>query len=222
MNNALEESALIFSSIFNDTQQKEIIEIIKDIYLDEENYLTKRLWEFDQKIGSVGGYCMGCDPGKSNPFQGTEDRPIFRPLQYIRSEIDINNIYDNSRNIIANCGLHLEGVIKRFLFEKKILGSIRYSRKTLGETIKVLEKNNYVSNDIIYNLKLILSLYNDAKHDVYSRDDRTRLFIPEDAITCYFASRIIGKNILILLEHPRAKDKYEIDWRKFGRTVKHF
>lgn len=222
MKHALNESVIIFNKVFNDSQKKAVKEIIKDIYMSEEYYSTKRFWEFDQSIGSIGGYCMGCHPGHSNPFQGTDDRPLFRPLQYSRSEIDLNNIYDNSRNIIRNSGLHLEGVLKYFLYKNKFLGSFRYSRKTLGEAISILQNTLEFEPKNINELKLILPLYNDAKHDVFSRGNRTRLFTPEDAIIYYFATRIIGKNVLILARHPLAKNTYEIDWRKFDRNVKHF
>ena len=101
--------------VFTETQMNNINKIIEQIEKEGEEYKTIDLWKFDQSIGGIGGYCQGCDPALSNPFQGTEFRNAYRCLQYIRSDIDILNVNYTARNIIENCGHHFEEVIKIYL-----------------------------------------------------------------------------------------------------------
>ncbi len=76
-------------TVFSDKEISEINNIIEQIEREGQEYKTINLWKFDQTIGGIGGYCQGCNPARSNPFQGTEFRNAYRCLQYVRSDIDI-------------------------------------------------------------------------------------------------------------------------------------
>lgn len=65
-------------SIFSEEQFNNIKKIIEEVEKDREHYKTINLWKFDQTIGGIGGYCQGCNPASSNPFQGTEYRNAYR------------------------------------------------------------------------------------------------------------------------------------------------
>lgn len=69
---------------------------------------------------------------------------------------------------------------------------------------------------------MFVDLYNISKHEILSDDELDRTFHADDAIICYFVCRIIGKEILLLIDNEREKETYEINWNKYGRSIKHF
>lgn len=207
--------------IFDENQIIIINSIIEKIQEEGENYKAIDLWKFDQTIGGIGGYCQGCDPAKSNPFQGTEFRNAYRCLQYIRSYIDILDINYTAREIIENCGHHFEEAIKIYLKKSNKINWIKVSRYPLGKLLNYIVDKNIFEEIIIKELKLFVDLYNISKHEILSNDELDRTFHADDAIICYFACRIVGKKILLKTDQDRENETYEIDWNNYGRKV-HF
>lgn len=208
--------------IFDKKQIDKINYVIEDIVNTGIEYKTINLWEFDQTIGGIGGYCQGCDPARSNPFQGTEFRNVYRCLQYVRSDFDLCNINDVARYTIENCGHHLEEGIKLYLKKKKTFNWIKTMRYPLGKLLQYVIDKQIFEEKIINELTLFVELYNISKHEILSNDELDRTFHADDAITCYFACRIVGKEILLKIDRERESETYEIDWNKYNRDVARF
>ena len=186
--------------IFTKTQNNTIDSIIENIKKAGDNYKTIELWKFDQSLGGIGGYCQGCDPANSNPFQGSIYRNAYRCFQYVRADIDILDLNYTARDIIENCGHHFEESIKIYLSIYKNIFETKLSEE----------------------LKLFVDLYNISKHEILSNDELDRTFHLDDAIICYFASRIVGKKILMLIDNNTAQATYEINWNKYGKNINRF
>ena len=209
-------------SIFNDKQFDKVNSIIKQIKNEKEEYKTTDLWTFDQTIGGIGGYCQGCDPVTSNPFQGTEFRNVYRCLQYVRSDIDILNINYTARYIIENCGYYLEEAIKLYFSKKGKINWLRIRKYPLGKLLKYIKNTKVFEEKIIEQLELFVDIYNISKHEILSDDELTRTFGADDAIIYYFACRIVGKEILIKVYEKMESQIYEIDWNKYRRDINRF
>lgn len=198
-------------TIFNEEQNNMINGIIQKISNEGQEYKTIDLWKFDQYIGGIGGYCQGCDPAKSNPFQETEFRNAYRCLQYIRADIDILDINYTARDIIENGGHHFEEVIKIYLKKHKKLHWIKSSRYPLGKLLHYVIERKLFQEKIINQLKLFVEIYNIAKHEILSNNELDRTFHADDAIMYYFACRIVGKQILLKIDEERTMEAYDID-----------
>lgn len=216
------EQTHVLKSIFNEEQLNIINNIIKKIQKEGQEYRTIKFWEFDRTIGGIGGYCQGCDPANSNPFQGTEYRNAYRCLQYIRADIDILDVNYTARDIVVNCGHHFEESIKIYLKKNNKFKWIRVSRYPLGQLLKYVTDNKIFDEEITERLKLFVELYNISKHVILSNNEIDRTFHADDAIICYFACRIVGKEILLKTDEEREKETYEINWNKFGRKINRF
>ena len=210
MRNALPETYLLYNDLLFEHQRKQVDSILEEIYVNKQRYSTDLLWEVDQEIGGIGGYCMPCDP-KKNPYPGGQYRELFRPLQYARTEIEVSNIHLHSKYVVMNSGLHLEAVARLGLAHFKLLGSIRYMNSTLGKAVRVLSSVNVIPQYIIDGLFQFVNLYNKSKHEVNQDNDRERLFMPDDAIVCYLAARVIGFEVLSILGHESTGYIYKID-----------
>ena len=130
--------------IFTKTQNDTIDSIIEDIKKAGDNYKTIELWEFDQSLGGIGGYCQGCDPANSNPFQGSIYRNAYRCFQYVRADIDILDLNYTARDIIENCGHHFEEAIKIYLRFYKKIEFFKVRKYPLGKLL------NYISDKNIF------------------------------------------------------------------------
>lgn len=103
MKSSLPESFILYQRILSEKQRSAVEKILDEINTNIKTYSTDLLWEVDKDIGGIGGDYMPCDP-KRNPFHG-EYSQLFRPLQYARSEIEINNVHLSSRYVVSNSGL---------------------------------------------------------------------------------------------------------------------
>lgn len=214
----LEQTRKLYE-IFNAEQKNKINLIIREIEKQGSNYKTNKLWEFDQTLGGIGGYCQGCDPARANHFQGTEFRNVYRCLQYVRSNIDILDINFTARYIIQDCGHHFEEAIKLYLKKNNKIRLIKVYKYPLGKLLQYVIDKKIFEEDIINKLKLFIDLYNISKHEILSDEELDRTFHADDAIICYFACRIVGKEILLKIDPVRASSIYEIDWNNYGRKV---
>lgn len=214
----LEQTKKLYK-IFNEEQKNKINLIIREIESQGSNYKTNKLWEFDQ---TLGGYCQGGDPANANHFQGTEFRNVYRCLQYVRSNIDILDINFTARYVIQDCGHHFEEAIKLYLKKTNKFSLIKVYKYPLGKLLKYVVDKKIFKEDIINKLKLFIELYNISKHEILSDEELDRTFHADDAIICYFACRIVGKEILLIIDNEREKETYEINWNKYGLKISRF
>jgi len=210
MKDALAESIFIYKELLNSRQQEKIDIFLEEINSKQEKYDTEILWIIDQEIGGIGGYCMPSDPIQ-NQFPEGINRELFRPLQYVRSEIDICDIRLQPRHVIHFSGMHLEAVLRMFLENKNKLEILKRNRMTLGKAAYKIKKMNVIDEVTIEALFNFIKLFNMAKHEININEDRLRLFSYSDAIICYICARIIGQEILANLRYPLSLMYYERD-----------
>ena len=204
------ETIYLFEKLFSNEQKERIQSFLNEVKTEKGNYSPSILWQMDQAIGGIGAYCMPPDP-LINPFPGGINRELFRPLQYARSEIDICDVRVHARYVVHYSGMHLEAVLRLFLRETKILGSLRFFNSTLGKAAHEIAKIEVINNVLTEALLKFVKLYNMAKHEVNMFEERPRLFCEADAIVCYFSARIIGQAVLIKFNYPLSLKTYEIN-----------
>lgn len=202
---------------FSDEEVVTIKKIINEIK-NNTDYKTINFWEFDQHIGGIGGYCQGVDLSKFDCFRGMDCRNAYRSLQYARFKFDQTNANDLAREIIMDAGRHLEYSIKLLAKKSKILGTIRYDRKALGELVR----SNILEKELNAKVEKFVHSYNIAKHEIESNEELDRTFNADDAILYYFASRVVGKEIMSIIDEENEKEIYEICYEKFGRRIDRF
>lgn len=182
---------------------KKFAKIIDKEYMNKEK--QRIIWEYDQKIGGLGGYAAPLNP-TVNPFNRLGDyRNVFRSLQYARSDMYYCN---RARHIIIDAALHVETLVKLTLSKNKIIKFI-YNKRELGRNIEQLYNEGIINDDLYDRLNDLRILLNYAKHDTDPNRDNT--FDSEDAIIFYFETRIIGNELLKILKHPTCDIIYEID-----------
>lgn len=191
----LASTQVILNNLFDEDEIQKIQEIIHE--LKQKDYCSDKLWNFDQTIGGIGGYCMPINPTVCC-FQGTEVRNLYRSYQYARSKVDLCDINAFSRDMIRDCGLSLEYLLKLVLYRKSIVGRFKIDfgiEIPLGALINKMEKKRWLEINDIEELKMMLSNYNDSKHCI-KVEERERTFLSEDAVIYYLASRKIGIKLL--------------------------
>ncbi|SEV93472.1 hypothetical protein [[Clostridium] fimetarium] len=208
MKNALNESKIIYDKLFSNYQKKEIQDFLNEVYINDK-YDCKRIWLMDQKIGGIGGYCMPSMP-TINPFPAGQERKLFRPLQYVRSEIEVCDIQMHPRYIVEMCGMHLEVVFRLLLERNQTFGNLRNFNSTLGKAVHKALQENYVDKDLSDILFSFISVFNKSKHEINMDESRERLFTAADCIVAYFATRIIGQGILEGIGYQLSSRSYEI------------
>src|SRR5665647_3764353 len=137
----LSDSNQLLTNLFDDREKAILKEIEEEIINKPVFYDIEKLWILDKNIGGIGAYSMPANPVR-NPLPGGIGRTIYRPLQYARANIEINNINDHARYAIQNVGLHLEGLVKYIVKKERTLGLMPPSKMTLGQGINKLHKHN--------------------------------------------------------------------------------
>lgn len=199
--------------IVNNYYAKEDIMLFKKFakIIDKEyknNEKQRIIWEYDQKIGGLGGYAAPLNP-TVNPFNRLGDyRNVFRSLQYARSDMYYCN---RARHIIIDSALHVETLVKLTLSKNKTIKFI-YNKREFGRNIEQLYNEGIINDDLYDRLNYLRKLLNYAKHDTDPNRDNT--FDSEDAIIFYFECRIVGNKLLELLNHDSYGKVYEIDDRE--------
>ncbi len=184
----------LLNNLFDEDEIAVLKEIEDEITSNPVHYVIDKLWGLDRNIGGIGAYSMPANPVR-NPLPRGIGRTIYRPLQYARANIEINNINDHSRYAIQNVGLHLEGLVKYIVKKERMIGIMPSSKMTLGQAINKLHTKNHDERNLT-NLKYILGIYNMSKHGVNNDENRQRTFTPMDAIIFYLSSRKIGNSLL--------------------------
>lgn len=199
--------------IVNNYYAKEDIMLFKKFAktIDKEyknNEKQRIIWEYDQKIGGLGGYAAPLNP-TVNPFNRLGDyRNVFRSLQYARSDMYYCN---RARHIIIDSALHVETLVKLTLSKNKTIKFI-YNKREFGRNIEQMYNEGIINDDLYDRLNYLRKLLNYAKHDTDPNRDNT--FDSEDAIIFYFECRIVGNKLLELLNHDSYGKVYEIDDRE--------
>lgn len=199
----------LYDKLFDKDVKEGISEFLRqDFDNKDRKYKTDMLWKIDALIGGVGGYCL---PSSSlrNPYPAGIERELYRPLQYAKEEIDFGYSRVNARYIIDMCGMHLEAAC-RLLLMNSILDEFRFSNCTLGKAVHRIDKKKMLDDCIIQALYDFIQIYNRSKHEVNQDETRERLFSTDDAIVVYFATRILGVNILQKLGRVESYKVYDI------------
>lgn len=199
----------LYDKLFDKDVKEGISEFLRqDFDNKDRKYKTDMLWKIDALIGGVGGYCL---PSSSlrNPYPAGIERELYRPLQYAKEEIDFGHSRVNARYIIDMCGMHLEAAC-RLLLMNSILDEFRFSNCTLGKAVHRIDKKKMLDDNIIQALYDFIQIYNRSKHEVNQDETRERLFSTDDAIVVYFATRILGVNILQKLGRVESYKVYDI------------
>lgn len=199
----------LYDKLFDKDVKEGISEFLRqDFDNKDRKYKTDMLWKIDALIGGVGGYCL---PSSSlrNPYPAGIERELYRPLQYAKEEIDFGYSRLNARYIIDMCGMHLEAAC-RLLLMNSILDEFRFSNCTLGKAVHRIDKKKMLDDNIIQALYDFIQIYNRSKHEVNQDETRERLFSTDDAIVVYFATRILGVNILQKLGRVESYKVYDI------------
>lgn len=199
----------LYDKLFDKDVKEGISEFLRqDFDNKDRKYKTDMLWKIDALIGGVGGYCMPSSSSR-NPYPAGIERELYRPLQYAKEEIDFGYSRVNARYIIDMCGMHLEAA-SRLLLMNSILDEFRFSNCTLGKAVHRIDKKKMLDDNIIQALYDFVQIYNRSKHEVNQDETRERLFSTDDAIVVYFATRILGVNILQKLGRVESYKVYDI------------
>lgn len=209
MNSALSETRFIYDRLLSEKQQNHILNFLHEVNGKKGDYETSAIWLLDQEIGGIGGYCMPSDP-RNNPFSEGTERELFRPLQYVRSEIDLCDLRVQTRQVVQYSGMHLEAVFKLFLQNKGVIGDVRHKNLSFVQDVYEISKMNLFEENMIEVLYKYIVLYNRAKHEINVFGDIQRRFAPSDAIISYFGARIIGQAFLAELNYPGSGEVFEI------------
>ena len=134
-----------------------------------------------------------------------------------RSNLASMGIYIFSWNVLKEAlhamkdqsGMHLEAAC-RLLLMNSILDEFRFSNCTLGKAVHRIDKKKMLDDNIIQALYDFVQIYNRSKHEVNQDETRERLFSTDDAIVVYFATRILGVNILQKLGRVESYKVYDI------------
>ena len=200
----------LFYNVLDHETKTYISDFISVLVLKQNNYTTDMLWIADQKIGGVGGYAMPPDPTK-NPFNKGIERSLYRPLQYARSNIEINDVRINSRYVIQNSGMHLEFVARLFLKENKALQDLRFNNTTFGKCVSKLKRTGQIDKETLIALDELVKVYNLSKHEVNKDPSRDMFFNAFEGIAYYFSARVIGVKLLRMINYPQSLDVFKIN-----------
>ena len=142
---------------------------------------------FDRRLG---GPCISMLTGKDRHGRyASEDREIFRPLQYCAMYLEHSHRELLARATVHMSGLHLESLLKR-------IGQI--GRIPLGQAIGHQLIRHKLDPITLEQMKGFKDIYNAAKHDVDQSKD-THLFSVADAVLAYLIARQLGMRLYPLI-----------------------
>lgn len=193
----------IIDSLFCDEEIDLLIEFSE--LLQTEQPSLERIWEYDKSLAGLGGYAMPSNPVR-NPFNTWgQERNLFRSVQYAKSGL----VYypHIPRNIITDAGRSLEFICK-YILDKHSFISRFHNSDMLGKNLNHIYKKGLISDTLLEDCRLLASLYNIAKHEM--TEERSRTFSTLDGVVAYFSLRKLHNRLLESIDHPRAKDVYEI------------
>jgi hypothetical protein len=209
MRDALSETLWLYSKLLDEEQKIAITNTLVNIEEENNDYSLSEYWKMDEAIGGIGGYCLPKN-AVHNPFPYGIKRSLFRPLQYAASEMDIRDIRNTSRYVVLYSGMHLEASLRFFLMINTTFGKIRYYNSTLGKIVRRVEQLHVFDEQIIAGYYNFIQLYNKSKHEINQFKNRHRLFAPADALVSYTSARILGNEVLKMIEPGAFHSNIEI------------
>ncbi len=165
------------------------------------------LADFDDSLGGpsmrriadsrTGDGTLGI-PGHGVGRYETDDRDVFRPLQYCAVHLGsrAGNEEWLTREVVEMGGLHLEGLVKR-------IGGLRFV--PLGQGLRRARVRRNLEAATADQLDRYARVHNAAKHGL-DHDGNTHMFSMQDAVLAYAISRRLGQHLYTLA-------KVVTDWR---------
>jgi len=152
-----------------------------------------RIVAIDQTLGGVGFHNVNKQEGKLvTGCYKVEFRPLFRPIQYIYSDIGDEDLVSNARHIVQYSCLHVENSVKfRFNipeWDKPSLGVLLNHRVSVRS---VLEPGFF---DFLNTLNR--AVYGRSKHSVENILLDAHCYTPADALAMYLICRWAGVKLL--------------------------
>ena len=105
--------------------------------------------------------------------------------------------------------MYFEGEIGKYWDHYLGTTNKKYINKEMAIFGKREDNEGIINDDLYDRLNELRKLLNCAKHDTDPNRDNT--FDSEDAIIFYFETRIIGNELLKILNHPTCNIIYDID-----------
>lgn len=203
MSEAVAYTTGLLLELFSEDEQKLLRKFSKLILQDKPD-LTE-IWEYDKKLGGLGGYAMPSNPTR-NPFNTWgKDRNLFRSVQYAKSGF----VYypHIPRNMIVDAGRSLEWTCKYMLDHYSVISRIK-NHEMLGKSLERLHKKQIIDQELYEQCKLLGAMHNAAKHKI--SDDQDRTFSTLDGVVAYFALRKIHNKLLSVILHESLGREYVI------------
>jgi hypothetical protein len=147
--------------------------------------------ELDKSIGGIGIHNVNVrtKDGHLTGRYDIEDRPTYRPIQYVYADLCFPDLEWRTRSIVFESCSHLEACLDRYCKEQVFgpFGNLLNSR--FGKTLPLKLWNQL---DFIRRY-----LYNPAKHYIPKQEEH--LFSVAEAIAVYYICRKLGLEILGLI-----------------------
>ena len=181
------------------SHHSEVLRIGAVAVTDGESAL-RDLIPIDETISGLGQHNINERTGRETvtAVARIEDRPIFRPIQYVGMYLCHASLEWLTRSIVTVSCLHVENSLKRQL---KVDG-----RLSIGMILK-RGKARSLDADLVETLwELNQAVYNQAKHTIEHTYTDGHMFSIEDALAVYLICRTLGSRIL---ENSGITTKYD-------------
>ena len=144
----------------------------------------------DETIPGLGQHNINerTDGGLVTAVSRIEDRPIFRPIQYVGMHLQLRSLEWLTRSIVTMSCLHVEHSLKRALH---IDGGL-----SIGMILK-RGKARYLDSNLVDVLwELNEAVYNRSKHSIERTYADGHMFSIADSLAVYLICRTLGFRIL--------------------------
>ena len=160
------------------------------VAVDDGDSALRDLTLIDETIPGLGQHNINERTGRGTvtAVARIEDRPIFRPIQYVGSYLRHGSLEWLTRSIVTMSCLHVENSLKRRLQIDAPL--------SIG---MILKRSNALSLDadlveILWGLNR--AVYNEAKHSIEDTYADGHMFSIPDSLAVYLICRTLGYRIL--------------------------
>ena len=204
----------IFQRVGLGSHHSEILRIGAIAASDGESAL-RDLLPIDETIPGLGQHNINenTERGTVTAVARIEDRPIFRPIQYVGMYLHGGPIEWLTRNIVTMSCLHVENSLKRQLkIDAKLsIGMIlnRGKARTLDADLA----------DVLWELNE--AVYNKSKHSIERTYADGHMFSIADSLAVYLTCRILGSRIFknsgitTKYDEPVFDEKIQVASRQF-------
>ena len=144
----------------------------------------------DETIPGLGQHNINerIEGGAVTAVARIEDRPIFRPIQYVGMYLQSGSLEWLTRNIVTMSCLHVENSLKRRLNIEE--------RLSIGMILK-RGKARSLDTDLVESLlELNEAVYNKSKHSIEQTYADGHMFSIADSLAVYLICRTLGSRIL--------------------------